>query len=72
MRIEVDRERCIGAGMCTLTAPDVFDQDEEDGRVVLLDPEPPEGRHPAARTAEASCPSGAISVLSAPDPRRGG
>ncbi|EME53077.1 ferredoxin [Amycolatopsis decaplanina] len=37
MRLEVDRERCVGAGMCVLTAPEVFGQDEEDGRVRLLD-----------------------------------
>ncbi|MDF3288193.1 ferredoxin [Streptomyces silvisoli] len=33
MELSIDRERCVGAGMCALTAPDVFDQDPEDGRV---------------------------------------
>ncbi len=32
MELRVDRERCLSAGMCALTAPDVFDQDAEDGR----------------------------------------
>lgn len=62
MRIEVDRERCIGAGMCALTAPGVFDQDEDDGRVVLHDPEPAEDAHHSARRAAAVCPSGAITA----------
>ncbi|WP_179826873.1 ferredoxin [Nocardiopsis aegyptia] len=43
MRITVDRNVCAGAGLCALTAPEVFDQDEEDGLVRLLMPEP---RHP--------------------------
>jgi ferredoxin len=28
-RIEVDREACIGAGLCAWNAPEVFEQDEE-------------------------------------------
>lgn len=61
MRITVDRERCIGAGMCALLAPDVFDQDEDDGRVRLLDPSPQRG-HSAVREALHSCPSGALGI----------
>ncbi|GAB3737959.1 ferredoxin [Amycolatopsis oliviviridis] len=55
MRLEVDRERCVGAGMCVLTAPEVFGQDEEDGRVRLLDPEPAE-----VGDAVQLCPASAI------------
>jgi ferredoxin len=62
MSVTVDRERCIGAGMCVLTAPEVFDQDEEDGRVVLLVTDPPEELQDAVRQAERLCPSGAIAV----------
>jgi ferredoxin len=36
MKIVADREACASAGMCALTAPEYFDQDDEDGRVVLL------------------------------------
>ncbi|MGW4423406.1 ferredoxin [Streptosporangium sp. NPDC004631] len=63
MRIQTDTERCVGAGMCALTAPEVFDQSEEDGTVVLLDAEPPPERHAAVRQAERLCPSGAVSIL---------
>jgi ferredoxin len=62
MRVTVDRGRCIGAGMCVLTAPEVFDQDEEEGRVVLLVTNPPEELQDAVRQAERLCPSGAIAV----------
>jgi ferredoxin len=62
MRIAVDRERCASAGMCALTVPDVFDQDDEDGRVILRQPEPPAIHKEAARRAVALCPSGAITT----------
>ena len=59
-RLRVDRERCIGAGMCALTAPEVFDQDPDDGRVLLLRAEPPTAHREAAQMAAGLCPSGAI------------
>ncbi|MGW4848875.1 ferredoxin [Nocardia brasiliensis] len=62
MKITVDRDRCVGAGMCALLAPAVFDQDAADGRVWLLDAAPPPGQHTAALEAEQTCPSAAISV----------
>ncbi|MFD1147243.1 ferredoxin [Saccharothrix hoggarensis] len=63
MRIEVDPERCAGSGMCALTDPAVFDQDQVDGTVVLLRPSPPAGHEEAAREAAHLCPAGAIRVL---------
>lgn len=63
MKVRTDTERCIGAGMCALTVPEVFDQSEEDGTVVLLDAEPPVERQAAVQRAERLCPSGAITVL---------
>ncbi|MFC4585282.1 ferredoxin [Sphaerisporangium corydalis] len=62
MRINADTDRCIGAGMCVLTAPDVFDQSEDDGTVLVLEPEPPEARRAAVRRAVQVCPSGALSL----------
>ncbi|MCC3330461.1 ferredoxin [Nocardia abscessus] len=62
VRISADRERCIGAGMCALLAPEIFDQDEDDGRVRLLDPRPQRG-HSAVREALDACPSGALEIV---------
>ncbi|SDD55201.1 ferredoxin [Glycomyces harbinensis] len=61
MRIRVDRERCVGAGMCVLTAADYFEQDDEDGRVVLLADEA-EDCDTAIADAAALCPAGAITL----------
>ncbi|TJZ54690.1 ferredoxin [Streptomyces piniterrae] len=62
MTITVDRDRCVGAGMCALTAPEVFDQDDEEGRVVVLDTEPAPAHQAAARHAAGLCPAAAITV----------
>ncbi|MFC4536138.1 ferredoxin [Sphaerisporangium dianthi] len=63
MRIKADTERCVGAGMCALTAPEVFDQSEEDGTVLLLTEEPAAKDEAAAGRAVQVCPSGALSIV---------
>jgi ferredoxin len=68
MRLVVDRNRCIGSGQCVLTEPDVFDQDEEDGRVVILPAVPGDPRAtPGVRQAVLFCPSGALTLAIARD-----
>ncbi|MFB7370094.1 ferredoxin [Streptomyces sp. NPDC056222] len=62
MELSIARERCQGAGMCVLTAPEVFDQDESDGRVVLLEATPPVDRQAAVHEAAELCPAGVIAV----------
>ncbi|WP_216895320.1 ferredoxin [Nocardia alni] len=61
MRVTADRNVCIGAGLCALTAPDVFDQDD-DGLVAVLNPDPGVDVQGAAREAANICPSGAVKV----------
>ncbi|MFD4403149.1 ferredoxin [Nocardia sp. NPDC058499] len=61
--LRVDRERCIGAGMCVLTAAAVFDQDDADGRVVALTTAPTTDQEAAVREAAQMCPAGAITLL---------
>ncbi|MBX7550308.1 (4Fe-4S)-binding protein [Streptomyces sp. NPDC004232] len=63
MQIQADTERCVGAGMCALTAPGLFDQSEHDGTVVLLTAgECGREAADAARAAVATCPSGALAL----------
>jgi ferredoxin len=63
LRLQADREVCVGAGMCVLTAPELFDQDSETGRVVLVYPCLDAKTEDAAREAVALCPSGAITLV---------
>lgn len=62
MKIEIDEDKCIGAGQCVLSAPELFDQRDEDGVVVLLDEAPEPERQAAAQEAAALCPAAAITV----------
>ncbi|MEV8103203.1 hypothetical protein [Streptomyces sp. NPDC088135] len=39
----------MGTGVCALTSPEVFDQDD-DGKVTQLDPAPPAGSPPRRRS----------------------
>ncbi|WP_026405729.1 ferredoxin [Actinomadura rifamycini] len=61
-RLSVDRDACRGAGQCAYNAPDLFDQDEDEGLVVLLDAAPPPERLASARRAADACPNRAITL----------
>jgi ferredoxin len=63
VRILGDRDICVGAGMCALTAPDLFEQDEEDGLVVVRNVHVEGQALELARKALDLCPSGALSLL---------
>ena len=60
-RVRADRDVCIGAGNCVMTLPDVFDQDD-DGLVVVQDPQADDQPGELLRRAVLMCPSGAITV----------
>jgi ferredoxin len=62
VRIVADRTRCTSAGNCARVAPELFDQDLDDGIVVVLQSTPPESALAAAREAEGLCPANAIAV----------
>ncbi|MEK8169527.1 ferredoxin [Streptomyces sp. M19] len=61
MRVNIEREKCVGAGQCAMLAPDVFDQGD-DGVVVLLQEQPPEELHEDVRQSAMMCPTGLIEV----------
>jgi len=63
VRIEVDRDRCRGAGQCALTAPELFDQSDDDGTVVVLDEQPLPALREKARRAAALCPNSVIRLV---------
>jgi ferredoxin len=61
VRVTADRDVCIQAGNCVMSAGAVFDQDD-DGIVVVLVDEVPEGEEDHAREAVKLCPSQALRV----------
>jgi ferredoxin len=62
MKILADLDTCIGAGVCVLTSPEVFDQDPDDGRVRLLVELVPAELEREVREAVELCPSAALSI----------
>jgi ferredoxin len=65
MRVEVEPEKCIASGQCVLIAGTVFDQDEDDGTVVLKTDDVPPGDEDAIRDAARICPARAIRTVDA-------
>lgn len=62
LQVEVDEFICCSAGNCVLLAPEVFDQEEENGVVIVLTGRPGPEHTAAVREAAALCPVGAITV----------
>lgn len=62
MKIEADQDSCITAGNCVMVADALFDQDD-DGVVVVLTEDVPEGEEERAREAVKLCPASALRLL---------
>lgn len=60
MRAIIDKETCIGCGLCPQICPEVFKMDE-DKAVVYTDPVPEEFKEKSKEAAE-SCPVNAITI----------
>ncbi len=61
MHIDIDKDRCIGAGQCALAAPGVFTQDD-DGFSTLVPGRDDASGDPMVREAARAGPVGAITV----------
>jgi ferredoxin len=59
MRVNVERDKCIGSGACVIACPEVFNRDD-DGLVVVLDPSPRLDLHEAVEEATDACPANVI------------
>ncbi len=57
MKAKVDRDLCIGCGLCVTISPDVFELDDEDIAVVISDTV-----DETVEEARDSCPTDAISI----------
>ncbi|AVP55435.1 ferredoxin [Clostridium tetani] len=61
MKAYVDKEACIGCGLCPSVASEVFEMDD-DGKAKAITEDVPKGSEDLSKEAEASCPTAAISV----------
>ncbi len=66
IRIYADPQKCVGAGQCVRNVPEVFDQREEDGIVVLLAQTAPDALAAYLNKAVRLCPSQAIRIETIP------
>jgi ferredoxin len=62
VKVTVDQGKCVSSGMCVMNAAEVFDQNDDDGVVVLLIPEPGPELAEETRKAAAACPALAIHI----------
>ena len=67
VKVSVDTHRCVGAGQCVRIVPEVFDQRESDGIVLLLEELPPADLTPYLEKAVRLCPARAIALQDAAD-----
>jgi ferredoxin len=62
MKIVADTQKCVGSGQCVLTEPALFDQNDDDSRVLILDDSPEGTLAEKAKEAARICPSRALSL----------
>lgn len=61
MKTRIDRDTCIGCGLCADNVPDVYEMDNE-GIAVAKQPEVPTNLERDVKNAAADCPVEAIKV----------
>ncbi len=59
LSVDIDRDGCIGCGLCASICPDVFRM-ADDGKAEVFVPEVPQGSEGGCVQAQESCP---VSVI---------
>ncbi|MGQ4599808.1 4Fe-4S domain-containing protein [Nocardia sp. R6R-6] len=62
MNVTVDIAVCRGYANCVVESPDVFDIDDANGKVLVVQEHPDESLHAETRAAAQSCPVRAITL----------
>ena len=60
-KTHIEKDLCIGCGLCTATVPEVFDWDD-DGKAHVIVDEVPANLSDAVNSAAADCPTQAIII----------
>jgi ferredoxin len=61
MRVQIDVTKCTGHGICESIADDVFEV-QDDGTVLILEPDRQESDRDRMRQAVMQCPAAALSM----------
>lgn len=61
MRVTANSATCVVSSLCVYRAPTVFDQDD-DGRVMVLDPHPSSDLYEDVRRAVRGCPTQSLHI----------
>lgn len=61
MKARVDKDTCIGCGLCPSICPEVYQMDD-DGKAYAVSEDVPQGVEDSAQEGADSCPVNAISV----------
>mgnify|MGYP006187950571 FL=1 len=62
MKVTADRAACTGSGNCVRLAPEWFDQDEDEGLVILTSDSPPAEFIELMRDVVDMCPTRALEL----------
>ena len=62
MKLEANRDACISSGNCVMTSEALFDQDD-DGVVMILTEDVPEGEEDHAHQAVDICPASVLRLV---------
>jgi ferredoxin len=63
LKVEVGAHKCVGAGQCVRTVPEVFDQLESDGSAMLIEEYPEAELKPYLEKVVRLCPARAIRII---------
>jgi ferredoxin len=63
VRVEADRDACISAGNCVMTAGEIFDQDDDGIVVVLVSADVSADDEAKVREAVKLCPASALRLV---------
>ncbi|MGH9030200.1 MAG: ferredoxin [Acidimicrobiales bacterium] len=61
-RVSIDPDKCQGYACCVMTAPAIFDLDDEAGKASVIQPEPGDDLRDLVERAVRGCPAHAIST----------